>query len=362
MIQRRETRQIKVGDVAVGGGAPISVQTMTKTDTWNVDATVAQIRDVAEAGCDIVRLAVPQDKDAEALTAIVPQSPIPIIADIHFNYRLAQKALEAGVQGLRLNPGNIGGRDRVEIVTKAAAERGVPIRIGVNSGSIEKPLLEKVRSGQMRLAEAMCESALEHVRMLEELDFFDIKISLKATDVLTTVEAYRELAKVCSYPFHVGVTESGSLRTGTIKSSAGIGILLHDGLCDTIRVSLTADPKEEVFVGKQLLNSFGLLKNAATLISCPTCGRIQIDMQPIVKVVEDYLMREKIPVTVAVMGCAVNGPGEASEADIGVAGGKGVGLIFRRGEIVRKVAEADIVEALIAEIQSFKDELAAQRG
>ena len=350
---RRQTKQLRIGRVLVGSGAPISVQSMIKTETTDVAAVVAQIRQVAEVGCDIIRVAVPEAADAKALSEIVKESPLPVIADIHFDYRLALAALDAGVHGLRLNPGNIGARERVEEVTRAAQEREIPIRIGVNAGSLEKPLKQQIKAAQLSLPEAMVESALGHIRILEELNFELIKVSLKASDVLNTVAAYRLLASRCPYPFHVGVTEAGTLRAGTIKSAVGIGALLLEGLCDTIRVSLTADPVEEIFVGRQLLQSVGLLDGATELISCPTCGRVRVDLQAIVTEIENRLQRRKIPLTIAVMGCVVNGPGEAREADVGVAGGKGCGVIFRKGEVVRKVPEAEIVEALWAEIEGL---------
>jgi len=350
MIARRKTRQIRIGPVAVGGGAPISVQSMTNTPTHDVDATAAQIRSLAAARCDIARVAVPDEKAARALPEILRQSPLPIVADIHFDYRLALAALEAGVAALRINPGNIGGRKRVETVVAAARERGTPIRIGVNAGSLERPLRTRVAAGGLSLAEAMVESALGHIRILEDLNFHDIKVSLKASDVVTTVEAYRRLATRCDYPFHVGVTEAGTIRTGTIKSAAGIGILLMDGLCDTIRVSLTGPVEEEVRVARRLLQAMGEREDEPVLVSCPTCGRVSIDVVGLAEKVEKMLESVREPLHVAVMGCEVNGPGEAREADLGIAGGGGKAIIFRKGKIVRRCGKSEILAV-------FKEEL-----
>jgi (E)-4-hydroxy-3-methylbut-2-enyl-diphosphate synthase len=351
MIQRRATRQIHIGPVAVGGGAPVSVQSMCNTRTEDAAATLGQIQSLARVGCEIVRVAVPRMEAARALDEIVAESPLPVVADIHFDHRLALRALEAGVAALRINPGNIGSRERVEAVVRAARERRVPIRVGVNAGSLEKPLLERVESGAMPRHEAMVESALGHVRILEELDFQDIKISLKASDVVTTVLAYRLLAARCDYPLHVGITEAGTVRTGTIKSAAGIGILLMDGLCDTIRVSLTGPVEEEVRVGLRLLRAMGERRDAPVLVSCPTCGRTTIDVVDLAERVEEILDGVSEPIHVAVMGCEVNGPGEARDADIGVAGGGGRGMLFRNGEIVRRCDEADILKVFREELE-----------
>jgi len=356
-IPRRKTRRIRVGRVPIGGGAPISVQSMTKTATRDAAATLRQIEALASAKCDIVRVAVPEMQDADALAEICRRSPLPVIADIHFDYRLALRALEAGVDGLRLNPGNMRSRKHVKSVVALAAERKAPIRIGVNAGSLSKGYRERVEAGQLSVAEAMVESALEHIAILEDHGHREIKVSLKASDVMTTVRAYRLLAKRCEYPFHVGITEAGTIRAGTIKSSAGIGVLLMDGLCDTIRVSLTGDPVEEVFVGRKLLQAFGEGRAGPELISCPTCGRRDIDIVGLADQVERALASEDLDITVAVMGCEVNGPGEARDADIGIAGGAGIGLIFRGGQIVRRVKESEILPAFFEELALLKAEI-----
>lgn len=347
---KKLTRQLYIGTVAVGGGAPCSVQSMCSTDTRNITATMAQIIALAEAGCEIVRCAVPDSDAADSLAIIKQQSPIPVIADIHFDYKLALRVLAGGIDGLRLNPGNIGEQWKVAEVVKAASERKVPIRIGVNGGSLEKQLLEKYGHPT---AEAMVESALGHIRILEDLKYQEIKISLKASDVTKTVEAYRLLAQQVDYPLHIGITEAGTTFSGTIKSSVGLGILLYDGIGDTLRVSLTGDPTDEVRVGYTILKTLGLRQRGVNFVSCPTCGRCQINLIKVAEEVEQRLQKVDKPITVAVMGCAVNGPGEAREADVGVAGGNGEGLIFRKGEIVRKVAEVDLVEALLEEIESL---------
>jgi (E)-4-hydroxy-3-methylbut-2-enyl-diphosphate synthase len=320
---------------------------MCSTDTRDVAATLAQINALAVVGCEIVRCAVPDGDAAEALAAIKAQSPIPVIADIHFDYKLALRALDGGIDGLRLNPGNIGEQWKVAEVVKSAAERKVPIRIGVNAGSLEKQLLEK--HGHPT-AEAMVESALGHVRILEDLNYREIKISLKASDVPKTVAAYRLLSQQVDYPLHIGITEAGTIFSGTIKSAVGLGILLHGGIGDTLRVSLTGDPVDEVRVGYEILKSLGLRQRGVNFVSCPTCGRCQINLIRVAEEVERRLQSVDKPITVAVMGCAVNGPGEAREADVGIAGGKGEGLIFRKGDVVRKVAEAELADALLEEI------------
>jgi (E)-4-hydroxy-3-methylbut-2-enyl-diphosphate synthase len=343
---RRQTRKIQIGDVAVGGDAPISVQSMCNTDTRDVAATTAQIEALAAAGCEIARCAVPDEAAAMALAAICAQSRIPVIADIHFDYRLALLSLQAGVAGLRLNPGNIGARWKIEEVVRACAERAVPIRIGVNSGSLEKVLLEKYGHPT---AEAMVESALGHIRLLEELDYREIKVSLKSSDVRRTVAAYRLLAGQVDYPLHIGVTEAGTTWSGTIKSAVGLGALLYDGIGDTLRVSLTGDPVEEVRVGWEILKSLELRERGPVFISCPTCGRCRIDLIKVAEEVEKRLHDLPVKLTIAVMGCVVNGPGEAREADLGIAGGEGQGLLFRRGEIIRKVPEAELADALVDE-------------
>jgi len=349
----RQTRQIHVGNVPVGGGAPCSVQSMCSTDTRDVAATLNQIRALASAGCEIVRCAVPDMAAAEALGEIKGQSSIPVIADIHFDYRLALRVLEGGIDGLRLNPGNIGERWKVEEVVKAARERLVPIRIGVNAGSLEKELLEKYGHPT---AEAMVESALGHIRILEQIGYDQIKISLKASDVMKTVEAYRLLAQKVDYPLHIGITEAGTIFSGTIKSSVGLGILLADGIGDTMRVSLTGDPVDEVRVGFEILKALGLRQRGINFVSCPTCGRCQINLIGVAEEVENRLAAIDAHLTVAVMGCVVNGPGEAREADVGIAGGRGEGLLFRHGEIVRKVPEGEMADALVAEVEQMAKE------
>jgi (E)-4-hydroxy-3-methylbut-2-enyl-diphosphate synthase len=346
LFPRRKTRQVWIGKVPVGGGAPISVQSMTKTDTRNVRATLAQIGRLERAGCEIVRLAVPDAEAAEALGTIRKRSRLPIVADIHFDHRLALKSIDAGVDGLRINPGNIGSAAKVREVVRAASERGVPIRIGVNSGSLEKGLLR----GRGATAEAMAESALRHIRMLEDLGFFAIKVSLKASDIPRTLEAYRILAARVDYPFHAGITEAGGLEAGGVKSAAGLALLIREGLADTIRVSLTAPPESEVRTAWRILRNLGLRARGIDLVSCPTCGRCEVDLMKIAAAVERKLAGFEEPLTVAVMGCMVNGPGEAREADFGVACGRGTGALFRKGRVVRKVREAGIVEALTEEI------------
>lgn len=347
---KKATRQIHVGPVAIGGDAPCSVQSMCSTDTRDVEATIAQINGLAAVGCEIVRCAVPDLEAAVALGQIKKISPIPVIADIHFDYKLALKVLEGGIDGLRLNPGNIGEKWKVAEVVKSAAERSVPIRIGVNAGSLEKELLE--RYGHPT-AEAMAQSALGHIRILEELNYREIKVSLKASDVMKTVSAYRLLSEAVDYPLHIGITEAGTIFSGTIKSSVGLGILLADGIGDTLRVSLTGDVQDEVRVGYEILKSLGLRQRGVNFVSCPTCGRCQINLIKVAEDVERQLQGIDKRITVAVMGCAVNGPGEAREADVGIAGGKGEGLLFRHGEIIRKVPEDQLAQALIEEIDKL---------
>jgi (E)-4-hydroxy-3-methylbut-2-enyl-diphosphate synthase len=349
---RRRTRQIRLGKVAVGGNAPITVQSMTKTDTRDVQATVDQIWALEAAGCEIVRVAVPDAEAAAAVPAIRSQIRIPLVVDIHFDYRLALTCLEAGVDCLRINPGNIGATWRVREVTKAAAERTVPIRIGVNAGSLEKHLLQ--RYGEPT-PEALAESALFHIRILEELNYPEMKVSLKASDPKLMIEAYRLLADQVPYPFHLGVTEAGTAFTGAIKSAVGIGTLLAEGIGDTIRVSLTEDPTEEIRAGFEILKALGLRKRGLNVISCPSCGRVEIDLMGVTKEVEKRLAALNIhrSLNVAVMGCAVNGPGEARGADIGIAGGNGVGLLIKDGKIVRKVKESELADALVEEVQAL---------
>jgi len=360
VIQRRKTKQIQLGKVKIGGDAPITVQSMTKTDTRDLRATVQQIWDLEAAGCDIVRVAVPVREAAEKLGEIKNKIRIPLVADIHFNYKLALIALEQGVDGLRLNPGNIGARKYVEEVVKAAAERKIPIRIGVNAGSLEKELLQKYNGPS---AAGMVESGLRHIRILEEAGYDAIKISLKASDPLMMIEAYRMLAERVDYPFHLGVTEAGTPTVGTIKSAVGLGTLLAEGIGDTIRVSLAADPVEEVRVGREILKALGLKKEGLTFVACPSCGRADVDLVALAKAVEERLAPfGNLNLHVAVMGCEVNGPGEARAADLGVAGGKGIGLIFKRGEVIRKVPEAQIVEALIEEVKKIAAEKETERA
>ncbi|MEE8044519.1 MAG: flavodoxin-dependent (E)-4-hydroxy-3-methylbut-2-enyl-diphosphate synthase [Thermodesulfobacteriota bacterium] len=348
----RNTRQIELGGIKVGGGAPITVQSMTKTDTRDIPGTVAQIKSLEKAGCDIVRLAVPDMDAAKSLGEIKKQTNIPIISDIHFDYKLALEAVKQGVDGMRINPGNIGSKYRIKAVVDAVRERGIPIRIGVNSGSLEKDILKKHGSPT---AEALAESAFRHVEILEDLDFRDIKISVKSTDVKKMIASYRILAERCEYPLHLGVTEAGTYEMGTIKSSIGIGTLLAEGIGDTIRVSLTGDPVDEVIVGFNILRSLGLRRNGIELISCPGCGRLEIDLMKLVKDVEDRITDINLPrpIKVAILGCVVNGPGEASEADIGIAGGKGKGMLYKDGKLVRSFKEDQIVDELVKELKTF---------
>ncbi len=349
-MQRKITRQIHIGSVAIGGGAPISVQSMTNTKTQDIAATVAQINALSSAGCDIVRIAVPDKEAAASIGAIKARVSVPLVADIHFDYRLALKAIEQGIDALRLNPGNIGAVENVRRVVAAAKERDVPIRIGVNAGSLDKRLLKKYGAVTPK---ALVESALEHINILKAQDFHDMKISLKAHDVPLTLAAYRLMSKRCDYPLHLGITEAGTVRSGIVKSAVGIGALLAEGIGDTFRVSLTGDPLVEVRVAREILKSLGLRDFGPTLISCPTCGRTAIDLPSIAERVEKRLSGITRPIQVAVMGCVVNGPGEAKNADVGIAGGKGVGLIFRKGKIVRQVKEAELVEELFLEIDNI---------
>ena len=361
MIRRRGSFQIKVRDVPIGGGAPIAVQSMTITDTRDVDATVAQIEQLAEAGCDIVRVAVPDKIAGEALKQIRARTEVPLVADIHFDHRLALLAAEAEVDCLRINPGNIGGREKVEAVVRACQAREIPIRIGVNAGSIQEAWSKKVdrRPEGDELSDAMVEDALEHVKILEDLNFDQIKISLKAFDVEVTVEAYKKLAQHVMYPFHIGITEAGPPRTGIIRSAVGLGTLLYDGYGDTLRVSLTTDPVEEVFVATEILKVLELKTAGPTIVSCPSCGRCEIDLFGLTDEVEALMGTISEPIKVAVMGCVVNGPGEARDADIGIAGGKGRGVIFRKGEILRTVDEAEMLPVLTEEIRKVEAEFAA---
>ncbi|MBR6711847.1 MAG: flavodoxin-dependent (E)-4-hydroxy-3-methylbut-2-enyl-diphosphate synthase [Selenomonadaceae bacterium] len=350
MFDRKLTRQINVGGVKVGGGAAISIQSMTNTKTHDTAATIEQVQRLAAEGCDIVRVAVPDMTAAKSLGAIVSAVDVPIVADIHFDYKLALEAIAQGVAALRLNPGNIGGAAHVREVVKSARASRIPIRIGVNAGSLSRKLLAKYGGAT---AEALVESAMAHVAILEAEDFFDIKISLKAHDVPLTLAAYRLASRLTNYPLHLGITEAGTINSGVIKSAVGIGALLAEGIGDTIRVSLTGDPIAEVKVAKEILKSLGLREGGVTLIACPTCGRTRIDLPAIAAQVEEKISTIKQPLTVAVMGCVVNGPGEARTADVGIAGADGEGIIFRKGQIVRKVPEAQLVAELFKEIDSM---------
>lgn len=350
MKQRRRSKTVYVGNLAIGGDAPISVQSMTNTDTRDVEATVQQIKRLEKAGCELVRVAVVDEEAAAAIKRIKREIQIPLVADIHFDYRLALKAMEMGADGLRINPGNIGSKAKVREITTMAKEMAIPIRIGVNAGSLEKSLLRKYGKP---VPEALVESALNHVAILEELNFDSIVISLKASNVPLTVEAYRLVADKVPYPLHVGVTEAGTVKSGTIKSAVGIGILLAEGIGDTIRVSLTGDPVEEVRVGHEILKALGLRERGIELISCPTCGRCGIDLESLANAVEEKLSHIEKPLKIAVMGCVVNGPGEAKEADLGIAGGKDVGVLFKEGKIIAKLPQEKLLEALLAEVEKM---------
>jgi len=352
-FERRKTREITLGGVKIGGNNPIVVQSMTSTKTRNVEETLEQIKRLYEAGCEIVRVAVPTEEDAEALGEIVKNSPVPIIADIHFKHTLALLSMEKGAQGIRINPGNIGYEGKVKEIVEEAKRKGVAIRIGVNGGSLEKDLLEKYGSPT---AEALAESALRWSEKFERWGFTNFKVSIKGSDVRTCVEANRIFAQKTDIPLHIGITEAGFGESGVIKSSVGIGILLYLGIGDTLRVSLTGDPVEEVEVAYQILNSLGLRKRGVEIISCPTCGRIEVDLPKVVKEVKEKLKKVKTPLKVAVMGCVVNGPGEAKEADVGLACGKGRALLFRKGIVVKTVKEEEMVEALLKEIENITSE------
>ena len=358
-IPRKKTRTITLGPVKIGWGAPVVVQSMCNTDTRDAAATLAQIARLEAVGCEIVRLAVPDEDAAKALGAIRKGTAMPLIADIHFSHTLALEAVKQGVDGLRINPGNIGGKEKVSEVVKACKEKGLPIRIGVNAGSLEKHLLEKYGHPT---PEALVESAFGHIRILEDLDYREIKVSLKASDVLTTVEAYRLFSKQAGYPVHIGISEAGTIHSGTIKSSVGLGILLAEGIGDTMRVSLTADPVEEVRVAYEILKSLKIRQRGVNLISCPTCGRTEINIIGLAEEVERRLSHIREPLTVAVMGCVVNGPGEAREADIGIAGGKGVGMLFKHGEIVKKFDEKELADVLVGEVEKMVKERSQTSG
>ena len=344
------TKQIMVGGVPIGGGAPVTIQSMTNTRTDDVEATLHQIRTLAAAGCEIIRVAVPDMAAAKAVGKIKEGSPIPVVVDIHFDYKLALEAIAAGADKVRINPGNIGGADHVKAVAQACAQRGVPIRIGVNGGSLEKPLLAKYGGV---CPEAMVESAFGHIRLLNQFDFDDICVSLKSSSVPMTMKAYQLMSQASNYPLHIGVTEAGTVRMGTLKSAVGIGGLLALGIGDTMRVSLSADPVEEVYAAKEILKAAGVRREGAELVSCPTCGRTRIDLIALANEVEERLKGVDKPITVAVMGCVVNGPGEASAADCGIAGGVGEGLLFKKGEIVKKVPQDQLVDELFALIDTL---------
>ena len=352
-MKRKKTRQIHIGPVAIGGGAPVSVQSMCNTKTTDTEATVEQIKALQTAGCDIVRLAVPDMEAARNLGSIIRAVDVPLVADIHFDYKLALEAIRQGISALRLNPGNIGGEEKVKAVVQVAKEKHIPIRIGVNAGSLDKKILAKYGAVT---PEAMVESALQHIRILENLDFYDMKISLKAHDVPLTLAAYRLMSETVDYPLHLGITEAGTVNTGIIKSAVGIGALLAEGIGDTFRISLTGDPVVEVRVANEILKSLGMKEYGPNLIACPTCGRTSIDLPAIAAQVEKKLAGIRDSIDVAVMGCVVNGPGEARGADVGIAGGSGEGLIFRKGEIVRKVPEEMLVEELFKEIDAILEE------
>jgi (E)-4-hydroxy-3-methylbut-2-enyl-diphosphate synthase len=354
-VPRRKTRQLRIGGVAIGGDAPVSVQSMTTTKTADVNGTLQQIASLVAAGVDIVRVAVPHWEDAEALKAIAAKSTVPVVADVHFQWKYAMAALEAGIQGLRINPGNIKYHDKVRLIAREAKARGVPIRIGVNAGSLEKDLLERYGSPT---PEALVESALNEARILEDEDFLDIKISVKHSNPRVMIEAYRQLSEKCEYPLHLGVTEAGPMPMGGIKSAVGIGALLAEGIGDTIRVSLTDDPVEEVKAGTWILQSLGLRRRGLDLVACPSCGRAEVDVLELTRKVNEAIERERfrVPMRVAVMGCVVNGPGEAREADVGIAAGNGLGFIVRQGEVVAKVPEADLVDALLVEARKVAAE------
>ncbi|MDI6761550.1 MAG: flavodoxin-dependent (E)-4-hydroxy-3-methylbut-2-enyl-diphosphate synthase [Thermodesulfobacteriota bacterium] len=350
MIPRRKTRQIRIGSVLVGGDAPVSVQSMTKTDTRDVRKTINQIRRLEAAGCEIIRVAVPDEEAARAIAQIKKRINIPLIADIHFNYRLAVRSMESGADGLRINPGNIGGRNRLKTIVNEAKNRSIPIRIGVNAGSLEKDLLNRFGGPT---SEAMVLSGLRTIEYMEDLGFHLIKVSLKASDVLRTVEAYRSFSRKSDYPLHLGITEAGRGSGAVVKSAIGIGLLLREGIGDTIRVSLTGDPVEEVRVGYEILRALKIRERGVEIISCPTCGRCEIDLSRLVEKVEKGIHKMTTPMTIAIMGCVVNGPGEAREADIGIAGGKGAGLLFKKGKVVRKVKEKDFIQVILNEVKGM---------
>ena len=356
MIKRRQTREIRIGEVGIGGAHPIVVQSMTNTDTRDVPATLAQIHALELAGCELIRVAVIDREAALALRPIRDAIAIPLIADIHFDHRLAVASMENGAQAIRINPGNLGGPEKLARVVAAAKQHHVPIRVGVNSGSIEKDLLNKHGYPSPENPEALIESALRNVRLLEDLGFYEIKISIKSSDTLTTISGYRQLSRRTDYPLHLGVTEAGGLIAGTVKSSVALGILLSEGIGDTLRISLTRDPVEEIRVGFELLRSLKIRERGPELISCPTCGRTRIDLFSLASEVERYVQTMTAPIKVAVMGCVVNGPGESREADIGIAGGNGVGIIFKKGVLYKKVAEEDLLQSFLEELKAIESE------
>ena len=355
MITRKQTKRIQVGTVPIGNFAPISIQSMITTDPVHSAKAIEEINRLADAGCELVRVAVPTMESAKAISAVKVGAKIPVIADIHFDYRLALEAIDNNIDGLRINPGNIGGIDNVVAVVEKAKPKRIPIRIGVNAGSLPDYILDKYHGHPT--ADGMVEAALEHVRILEQVKYTEMKLSIKATEVPLMVEAYRKLSDKVSYPLHLGVTEAGTLKQGTIKSAMGIGSLLLDGIGDTIRVSLTGDPIHEVEVGKSILSNLGLRDFGATMISCPTCGRCQVNLFDLANTVEERLKSIKEPIKVAVMGCVVNGPGEAREADFGIAGGKGHGILFRKGQVIKNLKEEELVDALFAEIDQYLESI-----
>lgn len=346
---RKKTRKIYVGELAIGGDSKIVIQSMTNTKTCNIDATVKQIKNLERAGCELVRVSVPNIESASALANIISKVDIPVVADIHFDYRLAIESIKNGVHGLRLNPGNIGSEEKVSQVVQQAKKRNIKIRIGVNAGSLEKDLMQSLG----RTPEAMVESALRHIKILEKHDFYNTAVSLKASDIETTIKAYELFSSISDYPLHLGITESGTLKAGTVKSSIGIGYMLLNGIGDTIRVSLTADPVEEIYVAKEILKSIGLDNESVKIISCPTCARTDIDIIGLAEKIEKATANIKKNISVAIMGCAVNGPGEAKDADIGIAGGKSEAILFKKGEIIRKIDEESIIAVLLDEIEKF---------
>ena len=348
-MQRRKTKKIYVKDITIGGDSPIVIQSMTNTKTSDAKATIAQIKSLEKAGCELVRVSVPNNESAQAIGEIISNVDIPVVADIHFDYKLALESIKNGVHGLRINPGNIGNEEKVIQVVNEAKKRNIKIRIGVNAGSLEKDLLDSMG----RTPEAMVESAFRHIKILEKYDFYNTAVSLKASDIETTIKAYELFSSKSDYPLHLGITEAGTLKAGTIKSSIGIGYMLLNGIGDTIRVSLTADPVEEIYVAKEILKSIGLDNESIRIISCPTCARTDIDIIGLAEKVEKATANIKKNISVAIMGCAVNGPGEARDADLGIAGGKSEALLFKKGQIIRKVDEASIIEVLLEEIDKF---------